>query len=80
MRIILLGSAVQFAYWGILWPPAFLSRPAYVAVWGLLGSLAGRSPRNRAYLGHLTFGFIADWLGRRRTFVLFRRRGDARAD
>jgi MFS family permease len=75
LRIIALGGAVQFAYWGLFfWLPPFLARPIEQggAGMGVVGSLqwivlmqAG------AYLGYLTFGFIADRLGRRRTFILF---------
>jgi MFS family permease len=73
--IVLLGSAVQFAYWGIFfWLPAFLSRPVAQggAGMGVVGSLGWLIPvQIGAYLGYLTFGFIADRLGRRRTFILF---------
>src|SRR5688500_17666044 len=73
--IILLGSTVQFAYWGIFfWLPAFLARPIAQggAGMGVVGSLGWIIPvQIGAYLGYLTFGFIADRLGRRRTFVLF---------
>jgi MFS family permease len=74
LRIILLGSAVQFAYWGIFfWLPSFLARPvdqggaglSISSVWWIIPVQIG------AYLGYLTFGFIADRLGRRPTFVLF---------
>ena len=75
IRIILLGSAVQFAYWGIFfWLPSFLARPVEQggAGMGILGSLPRTiSVQIGAYLGYLTFGFIADRLGRRPTFVLF---------
>jgi MFS family permease len=74
LRIILLGSAVQFAYWGIFfWLPSFLARPVAQGGAGLgIGSLWWIIPvQIGAYLGYLTFGFIADRLGRRRTFVLF---------
>jgi MFS family permease len=75
LLIILLGTAVQFAYWGIFfWLPAFLARPVSQggAGMGVVGSLAWIIPvQVGAYLGYLTFGFIADRLGRRRTFVLF---------
>jgi MFS family permease len=74
LRIILLGSAVQFAYWGIFfWLPSFLSRPVAEGGAGLgTGSLWWIIPvQIGAYLGYLTFGFIADRLGRRPTFVLF---------
>jgi MFS family permease len=75
LRIVLLGSAVQFAYWGLFfWLPAFLSRPVDQggAGMGVVGSLQWILVMQiGAYLGYLTFGFIADRLGRRRTFVLF---------
>jgi MFS family permease len=74
LRIILLGSAVQFAYWGIFfWLPTFLARPVAQGGAGLgISSLWWIIPvQIGAYLGYLTFGFIADRLGRRPTFVLF---------
>jgi MFS family permease len=75
LLVILLGSAVQFAYWGIFfWLPAFLARPVAQggAGMGVVGSLAWIIPvQIGAYFGYLTFGFIADRLGRRRTFILF---------
>jgi MFS family permease len=75
LLIILLGSTVQFAYWGIFfWLPAFLARPLAQggAGMGVVGSLAWLIPvQVGAYFGYLTFGFIADRIGRRRTFVLF---------
>ena len=73
LRIILLGSAVQFAYWGIFfWLPSFLARPVAQGGAGLgVGSLWWIIPvQIGAYLGYLTFGFIADRLGRRPTFVM----------
>ena len=75
MRIILLGSATQFAYWGVFfWIPSFLARPLEAGGAGMtvvtsLGWII--SFQVGAYLGYLTFGFIADRLGRRTTFVLF---------
>jgi MFS family permease len=74
VRIILLGSAVQFAYWGIFfWLPSFLARPIADGGAGLgIRSLGWIIPvQIGAYLGYLTFGFIADRLGRRPTFVMF---------
>jgi MFS family permease len=75
LLIIMLGTAVQFAYWGIFfWLPAFLARPLSQggAGMGVVGSLAWIIPvQLGAYLGYLTFGFIADRLGRRRTFIVF---------
>jgi MFS family permease len=75
LRIIALGGAVQFAYWGLFfWLPPFLSRPVEQggAGMGVVGSLQWIVLMQvGAYLGYLTFGFIADKLGRRRTFILF---------
>jgi MFS family permease len=74
IRIILLGGAVQFGYWGVFfWLPPFLARPIEQGGAGLgIGSLWWIIPvQLGAYLGYLTFGFIADRIGRRTTFVLF---------
>ena len=75
LLIILLTSCVQFAYWGIFfWLPAFLARPVAQggAGMGVVGSLGWIIPvQIGAYFGYLTFGFIADRFGRRRTFIFF---------
>ncbi len=75
LRIVALGGAVQFAYWGLFfWLPPFLARPIEQggAGMGVVGSLQWIVfMQVGAYLGYLTFGFIADVLGRRRTFILF---------
>jgi MFS family permease len=75
LRIILLTSAVQFAYWGIFfWLPTFLSRPVAQggAGMGVVGSVGWLIPvQLGAYLGYLTFGFLADRFGRRATFIAF---------
>ena len=66
---------MQFAYWGIFfWLPSFLARPLDQggAGMGVVNSLTWIvAVQGGAYLGYLTFGFIADRIGRRRTFVLF---------
>jgi MFS family permease len=75
LRIIMLGAATQFAYWGVFfWLPAFLARP--LAQGGAGMSIVSSlnwiiAVQVGAYLGYLTFGFIADRLGRRNTFILF---------
>jgi MFS family permease len=75
LLVIALGSAVQFGYWGIFfWLPGFLARPIADggAGMGVVGSIGWIIPiQIGAYFGYLSFGFIADRLGRRRTFVLF---------
>jgi MFS family permease len=75
LGVIVLGAAVQFAYWGVFfWLPAFLARPIEQggAGMGVVGSLGWIIPvQIGAYLGYLTFGFLADRFGRTRTFVAF---------
>jgi MFS family permease len=75
LLIIALGSAVQFANWGLFfWLPTFLARPVDQggAGMGIVGSLPWIIPvQLGAYFGYLTFGFIADRIGRRQAFVLY---------
>ncbi|MEQ1760338.1 MAG: MFS transporter [Vicinamibacterales bacterium] len=75
LGVIVLGSAVQFAYWGVFfWLPAFLARPVEQggAGMGVVRSLGWLIPvQVGAYFGYLTFGFLADRFGRKRTFVAF---------
>ncbi len=75
LLIIALGAAVQFANWGLFfWLPAFLARPIEQggAGMGVVGSLPWIIPvQLGAYAGYLTFGFIADKIGRRQAFVLY---------
>lgn len=71
----LLAGSVQFAYWGLFfWLPGFLATPIDQGGAGmtLLRSMSWIIPMQiGAYFGYLSFGFIADLLGRRRAFVLF---------
>jgi MFS family permease len=75
LLVTLLAGVVQFAYWGIFfWLPSFLSRPVAQggAGMGVVGSLGWLIPvQVGAYFGYLTFGFLADRFGRRRTFIAF---------
>jgi MFS family permease len=75
LLIIALGSAIQFANWGLFfWLPTFLARPVAQggAGMGIVGSLPWIIPvQLGAYFGYLTFGFIADRIGRRQAFVLY---------
>jgi MFS family permease len=72
---ILLAAAVQFAYWGLFfWLPGFLATPLERGGAGmtLVRSISWIIPMQiGAYLGYLSFGFIADRFGRRRTCALF---------
>jgi len=75
LKIIALGGATQFAYWGLFfWLAPFLSRPVAQggAGLGVVGSVQWIVLLQiGAYFGYLTFGFIAERLGRRNTFVLY---------
>jgi MFS family permease len=71
----MVSAAVMFAYWGLFtWMPNFLARPAEEGGAGLslVKSVGWLVPMQLgAFCGYLSFGFLADWWGRRRTFVLF---------
>lgn len=75
LTVVALNSAVQFGYWGIFfWLPGFLARPIAQGGAGMsvVGSIGWIIPLQiGAYLGYLTFGFIADRFGRSRTFIFF---------
>jgi MFS family permease len=68
-------ACVQFANWGLFfWLPGFLATPIERGGAGMsiVRSAAWLIPTQiGAYLGYLSFGFIADRLGRRRTFVTY---------
>jgi MFS family permease len=73
--LILLTSSIQFAYWGLFfWLPQFLARPVdqggagmtlVGTMWWIVVTQIG------AYVGYLSFGVLAERLGRTRTFILF---------
>lgn len=70
-----LGAALIFAYWGLnLWIPAYFSLPVSqggvglatgVATWLVVLTQVG------TFFGYLSFGVVADAIGRRRSFVIF---------
>ena len=72
---ILLAASVQFAYWGLFfWLPGFLATPIERGGAGmtLVRSISWIVPMQLgAYLGYLSFGFLADRFGRRRTCAAF---------
>ncbi len=72
---ILLTSSVQFAYWGLFfWVPNFLASPVEQGGAGmtLVRTMGWIIPMQLgAYAGYLSFGFIADRVGRRLTCALF---------
>lgn len=71
----LLATVVMFAYWGVFtWLPGFLGKPIEEGGAGMdVKSVTGWIIPTQlgAFFGYLSFGFIADRLGRRLTFILF---------
>ncbi len=71
----LLAASVMFGNWGLFfWLPSFLATPVEQGGAGmtLLRSMGWIIPMQvGAYFGYLSFGFISDRLGRRRTFILY---------
>lgn len=71
----LLTSFVLFAYWGLFtWLPGFLSKPPAQGGAGM--SIVKTSGwiipmQIGAFLGYLSFGFIADRFGRKPTFIFY---------
>jgi len=69
------ATALLFAYWGLFtWLPTFLAGPLEQGGVGL--GLVKSTPwilavQAGAFLGYTTFGFLADWMGRRPAVRLF---------
>lgn len=71
----LLGSALLFGYWGLFtWIPAYLASPISKGGAGMtiVKSTSWIIPMQLgAFLGYISFGFLADRFGRRFTFLIF---------
>jgi len=71
----LLSASVLFAYWGVFtWIPAYLASPVEKggAGLGVVKTTGWIIPMQiGAFLGYITFGWLADQFGRRRTFAAF---------
>jgi MFS family permease len=70
-----MNAATMFAWWGLFtWIPSYLSRPVEdggaglsilrTSTWIILMQVG-------MWLGYVTFGFIADWIGRKRSYVAY---------
>ena len=73
--LTILSSATIFAYWGLnLWVPAFLSLPVergglgFDRTWTTFLIV---TMQVGTFLGYVSFGYIADAIGRRKSFVSF---------
>jgi MFS family permease len=73
--IVAMNAATMFAWWGLFsWIPSFLARPLDQGGAGL--SLLRSSTwivlmQVGMFLGYVSFGFIADRVGRKRTYVTY---------
>ena len=71
----LVASSVLVAYWGVVsWLPAFLASPVAEGGAGLTITKSARwliVLQVGAFLGYISFGWIADRIGRRPAFTLF---------
>ena len=71
----LLGSALLFGYWGLFtWIPAYLASPVAKGGAGMsiVKSTSWIIPMQLgAFVGYISFGFLADRFGRRLSFLIF---------
>jgi MFS family permease len=75
LALTLMNACVLFAYWGFnSWVPSYLAAPADRGGVGL--GVDGRTLLLVAmqvgmWFGYVTFGFVADSIGRKRTYVIY---------
>jgi MFS family permease len=73
--LTLLSSATIFAYWGLnLWVPAYLSLPPARGGLGLgtaWTTVLVVAMQVGTFFGYVSFGYVADAIGRRKTFVVY---------
>jgi MFS family permease len=75
LMVTLMNACTMFAWWGFnLWIPAYLSLPPDQGGIGLsTGAMAGLVVAMQVgmWFGYVTFGFISDVVGRKRTYVTY---------
>ena len=73
--IIVMNACCLFGWWGLnLWVPAYLNLPPDRGGIGLSSSAMSwfvMAMQVGMWLGYISFGYIADAIGRKRTYVLF---------
>jgi len=73
--LTLMNTCTLFAWWGFnLWLPSYLKAPAAQGGIGLAGGMASLFVvimQVGMWFGYVTFGFISDRLGRKRTYVAY---------
>lgn len=69
------ASVLMFAYWGLFtWMPTYLASPIEKggAGLGIVKSMGWVIPMQLgAFFGYASFGFLADWFGRKPAFIAF---------
>jgi MFS family permease len=75
LAVTLMNACTMFAWWGFnLWIPAYLSLPAEQGGIGLTAAAMSTLVivmQVGMWFGYVTFGFISDSVGRRRTYVWY---------
>lgn len=75
IALTLMNASTMFAWWGLnLWIPGFLSLPASRGGLGLSTEVMTTFVivmQVGMWFGYVTFGFVSDRLGRRRTYVAY---------
>jgi len=75
VAVTLMNACTMFAWWGFnLWVPAYLNMPAAQGGMGLSTRMMSAfiiMMQVGMWFGYVTFGFISDALGRKRTYVTY---------
>jgi len=73
--LTLMNTCTLFAWWGFnLWLPSYLKAPSSQGGIGLTGAMASTLivvMQVGMWFGYVTFGFVSDTLGRKRTYVAY---------
>lgn len=75
VALIVMNAAALFAYWGFnSWNPAFLTLPPEQGGVGLSAQTMSSfiiASQVGTWIGYVTFGFVSDRVGRKRTYVTY---------
>ena len=73
--VTLMNACTLFAWWGFnLWLPGYLSFPVEQGGVGLSPATMSSfvvAMQVGMWLGYVTFGYVGDWIGRRRAYVIY---------
>ncbi len=75
IAVTLMNACTMFAWWGFnLWLPGYLSLPVSQGGVGLSTGVMSSfvvAMQVGMWFGYVTFGYVADWIGRRRAYVIY---------